>query len=341
MEHRQINVIADAYIPYLDPLESRPNVVVHRLEPEQFTREAVHDADALLVRTRTRCDATLLAGSRVSFVGTATIGLDHIDGAWCDANGIEWCNAPGCNAPAVAQYVLASLLTIHGETLAGRTLGVVGAGHVGSITARWAEGLGMRVLCCDPPRARREGPGRFVTYDELLCASDIVTLHTPLTRTGTDATFHLLGTSAVARMRHGVTVVNAARGPVADTQALLRGMEEGRIRHAVIDTWEGEPRHIDAELMARADIATPHIAGYSEAGKRRASSMVLGRLYSHFGLGTMPVDTAIPPVPERVTAEALRATCDPVADTAALRSSPMTFERLRDTYRLRREPSQA
>lgn len=334
-----LRVVADAHIPYLEEFAARPDVSLTILDTPAITPDAVRDAEALLVRTRTRCSGPLLAGSKVTFAGTATIGLDHIDAPWCDANGVEWTNAPGCNALAVAQYVLASLLTLYGDTLAGRTLGVIGVGHVGSIVVRWARALGLNVLCCDPPRAEAEGSEGFVTLDELLSRSEIVTLHTPLTDVGPYATRHMADDSFFARMRHGSCLVNAARGPVVDTAALLRAMDAGIVTRTVIDVWEGEPADLDPELLRRADIATPHIAGYSENGKRRATAMVLARLYAHFGLGDYPLDPDLMTIPETVTAASLLATCDPVADTAALRAAPNDLERLRNYYHLRPEPT--
>jgi len=331
-----VRVIADAYVPYLETLEGDPRFEVTRLTPDGFTADAVRDADALIIRTRTRCDSALLTGSRVSFIATATIGFDHIDREWCAGAGIETVNAPGCNAPAVAQYVLTALLDIHGD-LTGRTLGVVGVGHVGSIVSRWARGLGMNVVECDPPRAEAGDGDGFVPLERLLEVSDIVTLHTPLTRAGRHATYHLADKEFVSRARHGFTLVNAARGAVADTAALIRGIDDGQIGNAVIDVWEGEPA-ISLELLCRARIATPHIAGYSAQGKRRASAMALAALYRHFGMAVSQRDSALFDIPARVTAAELTGGYDIHRDMASLLGAPERFEALRDGYVLRDEP---
>lgn len=328
-----MKIAVDPNIPFIDaPLRSiRGAEITHDLTPE-----GVRDADAVITRTRTRCDAALLAGSRCRFVGTATIGTDHIDIPWCESHGIRVANAPGCNAPAVAQWVLEAVRRTGG--FEGRTLGVIGAGHVGSILIRWARGLGMRVLVCDPP-LREVSPDLYdySTLGDIAREADIISVHTPLTKSGPHPTYHLIGEEFVSALRRKPIVVNAARGPVADTRALLRGLREGLISDVAIDCWEGEPR-IDPELLSEARFATPHIAGYSREGKVRATQMVLDAFADHFGLAERLIaDAPVPkPVPETITETDLD--YDIEADTRRLKSSPETFEAQRNHYDLRPEP---
>ena len=228
----------------------------------------VKDADALIVRTRTRCDSKLLEGSKVRFIATATIGYDHIDTQWCESHGIRWTNAPGCNSWSVQQYI-GSLLVIMSRSLGFRfrdkTIGIVGVGNVGSKVARLAALLGFRVLLCDPPRARREGLGQFITLDEIIERSDIITLHVPLIHDGEDATFHMFDRSRLATMNPGQILINSSRGEVVDGEALKNALVQKKILAASLDVWENEP-HIDTELLSLLFTGTPHIAGYSVDG---------------------------------------------------------------------------
>ncbi len=346
-----IKIIVESHVPFVaDALSGHATVC--RVAPEDITPEAVRDADAIVVRTRTRCDARLLSGSRVTLVATATIGTDHIDREWCSAHGVTVASAPGCNAPAVAQWVMAAIAAAlpctgqdghaaatSGSTAIGRwagegmTLGVVGVGHVGSIVARWARQLGMDVLMCDPPRARREAGGGFVTLDEVLDRAHVITLHVPLTREGPDATFHMINDDTLARARRCRLLLNAARGPVCDTAALLEAPSSLAL---AIDCWENEP-DLSLPLLRRAAVATPHIAGYSVEGKRRGAAMALEAIARHFGLG---IDIEWPDVPATGidTITAADVAYDPLTDTAALKARPAAFEALRDTYTLRHEP---
>lgn len=337
MENVRVKVLVESHVPFIKGV-IEPYADVEYADPADFTAERVRDADALIVRTRTRCAAPLLEGSRVKLVLTATIGTDHIDLPWCAEHGIKALNAPGCNAPAVAQYVLASIAALMNRPVEQHTLGIVGVGHVGSIVERWARALDMRVLLCDPPRARREG-GDFVTLADIARECDIITLHTPLTREGRDATYHLADKAFFESLRRSPILINAARGPVTDTAALIDALDRGQVSKAVIDCWEGEPQ-ISRELLGRAAIATPHIAGYSLQGKVRATQMCLDALSEFFGLPAMkaaaPAECGSLDVAESVK---VRGTgYDPMADTAVLKSAPADFESLRDNYRLRQEP---
>lgn len=329
-------VIIEGNIPFV-PKQLADHFRVTTLPPEDFTPEAVAEADALVVRTRTRIGPELLEGSRVRFVATTTIGMDHIDLPWCGSRGIAVANAPGCNAPAVAQYVLASILELGFTPGPGLTLGIVGVGHVGRIVEQWARPLGFRILLCDPPRARREGSASFVDLDEIARQADVITFHTPLTAIGPDATHHLIGSRFLAACSRKPVIINAARGPIAGTGALCQAVDSGVVSRPVIDCWEGEPA-ISPELLARAAIATPHIAGYSLEGKMRATRMALDSLCAFFGIPPLPPSAADLSIAAAPTAAAISSSYSPMADSNSLRANPAHFETLRNNYSYRPEP---
>lgn len=335
-----MKIIVENHIPYIKGV-LEPFATVEYLASGDINAAAATDADAILVRTRTRCDAALLDGSRCSFVGTATIGTDHIDLDYCHSRGIAVHNAPGCNAPAVAQYVLATVYNMmrrDGITDAGSlTMGIVGVGHVGSIIARWARELGFKVLLNDPPRQRAESDFDGVSLDEIAAGADIITFHTPFTRTGADATWHLCDSAMVDKLKHCRLLINSARGPITDTAALLSGLGSGKIGDVAIDCWENEP-NISSELLDKAFVATPHIAGYSQEGKMRATAMILEALNAHFGIDAeLPVVTAPTKGATAVTFDKIANSYDPFVDTRRLKSTPGQFEQFRNNYDLRHE----
>lgn len=351
-------IIIESHIPFVgDTLEGIASV--RRLAPAEIDASSVRNADALVVRTRTACNAALLEGSVVKFVATATIGTDHIDFPYCESKGIKVSSAPGCNAPAVAQYVWSSIFTLNPQLPAGTTVGIVGLGHVGSIVARWGAPLGINILACDPPRAAvqrgydsenpsEEGDTPFATMEEIARKADIITFHTPHTRSGKWPTHHLADSVFFSMLEKRPTVINTARGPVFDTAALNEALASGKVGRCVMDCWEGEPE-IDSRLLQSAAIATPHIAGYSLQGKQRATAMSLDALL-RFIADSYPELAAealqrlerleIPPVRPRgvtLTPALITASYDPMADTAMLRSEPWKFEELRNHYSLRPE----
>jgi len=331
-----LHIIIEKNVPFSRGLFDDVAMVSYLPAPE-ITHEAMKKADALITRTRTRCDERLLSGSRCRIVASATIGLDHVDTDWCRANGIEVRNAPGCNAPAVAQYVMASIIAAYGKELSGLTIGIIGVGHVGSIVERWAGELGMNVLCVDPPRAESEGSGSFSTLDEVAEKADIITVHTPYTKRGPYATHHLMDRSFFNSLSRQPMVINSARGPITDTEALKEALVEGKVSRAVIDCWEGEPA-IDRRLLEMAFIATPHIAGYSREGKIRATAMASAAVAKALGLPAPVIAEKVPAgAAGHVTAGSIAASYNPMSDTEALRQSPDRFEQLRNTYNLRHE----
>ncbi len=301
----------------------------------EMSREDIRDADALIVRTRTKCDAGLLDGSSVRFIATATIGTDHIDLDYCRAHGICIANAAGCNARGVLQWVGAVLVhLLHRRNMRPEelTLGIVGVGHVGGLVAEYAERWGFRTVCCDPPREEREHLG-FRTLEEVFAVADIITLHTPLD----ESTRHMVGSRLFAETGRYPFVINASRGEVVDTEALLVSGAE-----FAADVWEHEP-DIDLRMLQRALLATPHIAGYSLQGKANAAAMAVAAVAEFFSLpiaGWYPEGVARS-VPRPIGWNELCATIgdryDIAAESGRLKSHPEDFERLRNSYAYREE----
>lgn len=329
-----MKIVADSAIPFLRGV-LEPFAEVEYLPGAAVSAADVRDADALIVRTRTRCGEELLAGSRVRMIATATIGFDHIDTAWCAAHGIRVATAAGCNARGVLQWVgavLVHLARMQGWRPEERTLGVVGVGHVGSLVKQYAEAWGFRVLGCDPPREERERCG-FLPLAEVARQADILTFHTPLD----DSTRHMANEKLFSGMKPGAVVVNSSRGEVVDGEALLRSG-----RPCVLDVWEHEP-NLDPGVLAHTLLATPHIAGYSEQGKANATAMSVASLARFFGLpleGWYPPEAA-PSAPRPISWQELCTTIQAVYDIEAesrrLKLHPEDFETLRDRYAYRRE----
>ncbi|MCM1369176.1 MAG: 4-phosphoerythronate dehydrogenase [Candidatus Amulumruptor caecigallinarius] len=330
-----IKIIADDNIPYLrGRLEDVAEVVY--VDQFGFTPEIVKDADALLIRTRTRCNEKLLAGSAVKLVATATIGTDQIDTEWCESNGIMVRNSPGCNAPGVAQYVWSALLR-SGFDKNRHKLGIVGCGNVGGIVYDWGRKLGVEIMVSDPPKERLGCTGiPYTPLHRLLRECDAVTLHTPLTKSGDDATFHLIGERELAIMKPGAILVNSARGPVVDFHALKEALRRDSIR-AIIDTWEGEPE-TDSEILDKVIYGTFHIAGYTRQGKQRATRMIIEAVEERFGIkGDTSHLEGVYKAPECISAEEIMNSYDPAEDFEALRKNPAAFDTLRKNYNYREE----
>lgn len=275
---------------------------VRFLETREISRPMIGDADALVVRSETRVDGALLDGTRIRFVGTATIGTDHVDLDYLKRRGIGFASAPGSNANSVAEYIIAALLYLADRfnmRLRETTIGIVGIGNIGSRVERIARALGMRVLANDPPLQRSTGDRRFVPLDDLMQA-DIVTLHVPLTRDGDDVTYHLFEGRRIASMKRGSILLNTSRGSVVETGALVHALRSGHLAGAVIDVWENEPV-IDRELLSLTTLATPHIAGYSFDGKVNAAKMIFDSLCSYNGLSVPWRDPENLPMPSTPT----------------------------------------
>lgn len=347
-------IVADENIPMLDEFFASFGEI-RRYPGRAIDAVAVRDADVLLVRSVTRVDRQLLAGSQVKFVGTCTIGTDHLELNYFNSADIRWSSAPGCNARGVVDYVLGSLLALaeqQGADLAQRRYGIVGAGQVGGRLLAVLRGLGWSVQVCDPPRQSAEG-GDFVSLQKILDECDVISLHTPLN----EQTCHLLGAEQLSQLRSGSWLINASRGAVVDNQALRQALEGGADLQVVLDVWEGEPQ-VDVQLAKLCRIATPHIAGYSLDGKLRGTAQIYQAFCTWLEQAPVIQLEQLLPAPaltEIVFAEAAypawvlavlcRAVYDPRRDDADFRRSlhgtpeqrSEAFDRLRKLYPVRRE----
>lgn len=344
-----MKIVADKNIPFLKGIAENYGEVTY-LGGKEFTKETIKDADTLIVRTVTHFGQEILEGSSVKLICSATIGFDHIDTNYCDSHNIKWTNAPGCNSFSVQQYVVSSLIQIarkKGFELKGKTIGIVGVGNVGKKVAQACETLGMRVLLNDPPRQRAEGGNQFTDLETLKREADIITFHTPLNKEGEDKTYHLADDDFFNSLAKKPIMINSARGGIVDTEAIKEAIKSNNISGAVIDCWEKEP-NIDLEYMQLADIATPHIAGYSADGKANATRMSLEAIAEFYNLSKKPISSIQIPIPEDTNIDlnnfasdridnAILKTYNPLYDDRRLRENPAGFASLRENYPLRRE----
>ncbi len=347
-----IKIVADNKIPFLKGVLDEI-AEVHYIPGRKIGHEHVKDADALIVRTRTKCDEHLLEGTPVKYIATATIGYDHLDIDYLKKKQITWGNAPGCNSGSVMQYVASSLAYITGKT--GRpfknlTMGIIGAGHVGRKVERLARLMGMNVLLNDPPRERKEGRNSFTDLELLLAESDIVTLHVPLNKSGRDKTLHMASHNFLSKMKKGAWLVNTSRGEVLNTGAVRESLLNEHTAGTILDVWENEP-DIDRGLLELSDIGTPHIAGYSMDGKANGTAQSVRAISRFFGLGMddwYPESIPSPSgsilqiensllSPEQLAKIVFYHTYDILADSYRLKANPEYFEKLRDNYPPRRE----
>ena len=351
-------IVADENIPLLDAFFQGFGEI-RRVPGRSIDRATVEQADVLLVRSVTNVNRALLDGSKVRFVGTCTIGTDHLDLDYFNRAGIQWSSAPGCNARGVVDYVLGSLQTlaeIEGADLNQRTYGVVGAGEVGGRLVKVLKGLGWNVLVCDPPRQIAED-GDYVSLEQIIEQCDVISLHTPLTKSGNGSTWHLLDRDRLNRLKPGAWLINASRGPVVDNAALRDVLLEREDLQAVLDVWEGEPE-VDVDLADLCVLATPHIAGYSLDGKQRGTAQIYQALCAHLGQEpAIELSDLLPPPwlaevhlnastdPAWALATLCRSVYDPRRDDADFRRSLVgtvdeqrkAFDLLRKHYPERRE----
>ncbi len=352
-------IVADENMPFAREAFSLLGKV--RLVPgRQITPDILADCDILAVRSVTRVDESLLAGSPVRFVGTATIGTDHVDTACLERAGIGFSWAPGCNAVSVAEYVVAALFELAGRKnfrLREKGLGIIGVGNVGSRVESRAKALGMKVILNDPPLRDKTGDPKYRDLDEALGA-DIVTLHVPLEKGTPYPTYHMVDPKFIKQLKPDAILINTSRGAVVDSNALAEGLDSGRIGAAVLDVWEGEP-DIAINLMEKAEIATPHIAGYSYDGKARGTQMIYEAACRYFGREPEWDPKAFLPPPDRerlkldgklslaeeLTGKLVAESYDIINDDRALRKIAEVapeergayFDRLRREYPVRRE----
>jgi erythronate-4-phosphate dehydrogenase len=346
-----LHFVIDKDIPFIRGV-LEPFGQVTYLAGLTIQNENIRDADALIIRTRTKCNERLLRNSRVKIIASATIGMDHIDTDYCEQSGIKYQNAPGCNSGSVMQYIASALvnLALHYDfDLKDKILGVIGHGNVGSKVARMARTLGMEVLVNDPPLARKEEGNGYCHLQEIQKNADIISLHVPLNRTGRDKTLKLVNRSFMEGLKKKPILINSSRGEVIDEKDLKTVLKRKQIKDVVLDVWHNEPA-IDPELLQIAGIATPHIAGYSADGKANGTSTCIQAISSFFQLGLGKWRTPNVPLPAGTKLQsssfnggyskvfqAILHSYDIMKDDKALRNDPARFEKLRADYPLRRE----
>jgi erythronate-4-phosphate dehydrogenase len=346
-------IIIDDKIPFIKGvLDDKANIIY--LNGADINNENVKNADALIIRTRTRCDEKLLKNSSVKYIATATIGFDHIDTEYCRTNNISWTNAPGSNAGSVEQYIASALMLLQQKRkieLSSAIVGIVGVGNVGKRVAAFCKNIGVKTLLNDPPRQRAEKNTNFVSLDEIAEKCNIITFHTPLNVSGEDKTFHLADKHFLASLRKKPTIINAGRGEIIETEALRNAQKQELISGIVLDCWENEPE-IDRELLQICDISTPHIAGYSADGKANATSACVQYISKCFDLKLN--DWIVKNIPQptqseinidnlqlndknTILAKAILYSYNIEEDCIRLKENPQAFEKLRNNYPLRRE----
>lgn len=339
-----MKIIIDDKIPFVKGV-FEPFAEVQYVAGSATDASVLKDADAVITRTRTKCNAETLKGSKVKFIATATIGYDHIDANYCAKNDIEWTSAPGCNADAVVQYVFSALAHLgeaKGLDTRDKVIGIVGVGNVGSRIAKFAERLGMKVLKNDPPREELEGGDEFVSLDTIKSEADIITFHTPLTTDGPYPTHHLFNDEFLNKCNKRPIIINASRGGVCSNIALKKASQNKSVEALVIDCWENEPA-IDLDLLAMVEIGTFHIAGYSLEGKANATTAAVRAVSRFFALGFDDWQVQLPANDSPCNAvidELKQVKCSyPIHDDSnTLKASPGSFEELRGAYNFRRQP---
>ena len=340
-----MKIVADRHIPFLEGV-FEPYAEVVYIDGRSITHDDIVDADALVIRTRTRCNAALLDGTRVRMIATATIGTDHIDLDYCREKGIEVHNAEGCNAGGVMQYVFSAIYGVAARKsikIDNMTIGIVGVGHVGSKVEAMARYLGLDVLLCDPPRAEKEGPEAFCSLDYLLANSHVVTMHVPLDET----TRKMADEEFFRMMQPGSIFINASRGEVVDDDALVQAIP--KLGAVVIDTWNNEP-DVNADLIEMVDIATPHIAGYSYQGKQNGTASAVQSVARRFGIEPLydfypeedlpdhnPILLDLKDKTQGERAAVFQYNYPIFTDDFRFRMEPHKFEKLRSEYQYRRE----
>lgn len=338
-----MKVVIDDKIPYIKGKPEALGFEAVYLPGGEISAADVRGADALIVRTRTHCNRSLLEGSRVRLVVTATIGYDHLDTQYLDRAGIAWTNCPGCNASSVGQYFRNSMIVLAQKGLISPgccKVGIVGLGHVGREVAKACTEIGCTFVANDPPLQAEGTVEGLVSLEQVCEDCDVITFHVPLTTAGPYPTFHLADAKFFASLKRRPVVVNASRGAVADDDAWVAALENGHTRAAVVDTWENEPQ-INRRLLSLATIATPHIAGYSADGKANATRMSLTALCKFFGIKAV-FCVEPPALPKGLSPcgnafERALQLYNPLRDSDALKANPEKFEWLRGNYPLRRE----
>lgn len=342
-----MKIVIDKDIPFIKGV-LEPFFDVIYIKGVEIDAASVSDADALLIRTRTKCNASLLSHSKVSFIGSATIGTDHIDSEYLKSKNIFFANAPGCNAGGVMQYVLTAMYAVSckkGIPLENKTLGVIGVGNTGGKVAALGEHLGFHILRNDPPKEAVSNDGtEYCSLDYLLNNSDIVSMHVPLDNT----TRSMASEPFFSKMKEGTLFINASRGEAMSDAALLK--YRNKLSALILDVWNGEPDHVLSSVVSVADIATPHIAGYSYEGKINGTKMIVRALASYFHISQLmdfePPHTQTPTLDffkkgillsQDEIMEKLIETFPIYELDSIFRSNIGDFEKIRSNYNYRRE----
>ncbi len=353
-----MKIVADKNIPFVR--EAFLNLgEVELLPGREIDKRKIADADVLLVRTVTEVNKELLAGTDVKFVGTATIGFDHVDTAYLQDNSVGFSYAPGCNANSVSEYIAAALFNLAEKfkfTLRGKKAGIIGCGNVGGRVSEKLKALEVETLENDPPLFDETGDDRYVALDRILEEADLITVHTPLSKHGKYPTFHMCNDHFFSKAQRKPFFINSSRGGVCDTGSLLTALKNGNISGAVLDVWENEP-DIDTRLLKLSSIGTPHIAGYSLDGKVNATKILFKAVCSHFKLAKDWTPSHMPEPknpeislktsgdPENIIGEAVKNAYNIAADDEMLRKltdfpsirKKQFFDALRNEYPVRRE----
>lgn len=347
-----MKIIIDDKIPYIkDVFEPFADVIY--MQGDKINNHLCKNADALIIRTRTFCNKSLLSGTKVKFIATATIGYDHIDTDFCLRNGIQWTNAPGCNAKSVEQYIASALFSFSMKKrfrLKDKKVGIIGVGNVGKNIEQFCKTLGIKTLLNDPPRERMEGKNEFVDLKNICDEADIITFHVPLILTGQDKTFQMVNKNFIENLKKKPLLINSCRGEVFETQTIKEALKKDKISGFIADCWENEP-NIDKELLALSDYGTPHIAGYSRDGKATGTKMAVNAINNFFNLGfgnwepeniepakeTVIQLDGLQRRDESIISEAILSTYDIENDDETLKRDPSFFEKLRGEYPVRRE----
>jgi erythronate-4-phosphate dehydrogenase len=349
---KNMKIVADNKIPFLKGV-LEPFCDVLYLDGDKISNSDLADVNALIIRTRTKCNEKLLAGTKVKFIATATIGYDHIDTEYCRKNDIGWTNAPGCNSGSVMQWFMAALLYYAKQNsidLTKRSLGIIGVGNVGSKILKFAENIGVKVFLNDPPKVEKVGICGYLSLETILRESDIITFHVPLELSGKYPTYRMADEKFFKKIQSGTIIINSSRGEVIEENELNQTIQSGTISTALMDVWNNEPG-ISKLTHQNAFIATPHIAGYSADGKANGTAMSVSALSKFFGL---PLEDWYPDeIPafenmeisvdarkksyQNVLTEIVLRTYDIAADDKKLRENLPDFEELRGKYPLRRE----
>lgn len=349
---KQLSIIIDNKIPYIYGI-LEPFAKITYITGSKICNKDLINCNALIIRTRTICNAELLEGTAVKFIATATIGFDHIDTEYCKSKDIFWTNAPGCNSVSVLQYISSALMYISQQynlNLSEKTIGIIGVGNVGRKIANFCNIIGIKVLLNDPPRERLEGKTNFTNLSTIQQKADIITLHVPLNKNDTDSTFHLIDENFISNCKNDVFIINSCRGEVFDSKSIINALKNETIKGVIIDCWENEPK-INRKLLELCNIGTPHIAGYSKDGKANGTSMAVQALSKFFNLGIdnwqcqniENTKSSIINIDAKNKSDldviklAIESTYNIKDDSIKLKKNIFNFENIRENYPVRRE----